>query len=70
MIRRQFYGWYDLRRREFRLSLAPPDAPVRPSLGFPTKVDVVEYAQRKRGTIMWWPPLTLQQEKIGEEVRP
>jgi len=68
MIRRQFYGWFDARRRDFRLSLAPADAPVRPSLGFATKAEAIEFAQRKRGSIMWWPILTYDQEMIGREM--
>ena len=56
MIRRIFYAWHDPKKREFRLSLFPADAPVRPSLAFAEKDDLLEYAKKKRGQLMWWPP--------------
>jgi hypothetical protein len=57
MIKRTFYGWFDHRGQVFRLSLVPPDGPVRPSLALETKEDVDEYARRKRGRVLWYPPL-------------
>lgn len=65
MIRRTFYGWFDFRHRNFRISKVPPDAPVRPSIGFPSKADAVEFAARKRGQVVWLPPLTYDQERIA-----
>lgn len=58
VIRRVFYGWFDYKARMFRLSLVPADSPIRPSLALETKHEAEEYAQRKRGTIIWdRPPL-------------
>ena len=51
------YGWFDATRREFRVSLYPPDAPVRPSIAVQTKGDVIAIAARKRAVVHWWPPL-------------
>lgn len=63
-LARLYYGWFDPTAKMFRLSLLPPDAPVRPSLPFPSKSEAMALAQRKRATIMWWPPLTRDQEAI------
>lgn len=62
--RRQFYAWFDQRHQDFRLSLYPPDAPVRPSTGFASKSDVMALAARKYGEVLWLPPLTKAQESI------
>lgn len=55
--KRQFYGWFDPRDGTFRVSLYPPDAPVRPSGRFETLAEVTALIERKRGNILWWPPL-------------
>ena len=57
VIRRTFFGWLDSRENVFRLSLIPPDCPIRPSLAFETKADVDDYARRKRARVLWFPPL-------------
>lgn len=58
MVRRTLYGWFDTKDRVFRLSAYPSDAPVRPSLAFPTYDLVKAYLdQRRRTTVHWWPPL-------------
>jgi hypothetical protein len=51
------FGWYLPDKREFRLSLYPADAPIRPSIALPTREDAENFAERKRATIYWWPPL-------------
>lgn len=56
MIRPQFYGWHDP-RKGYLVSRQPPDAPVRPSTAFDTASEVMAMIERKRGKIMWWPPL-------------
>jgi hypothetical protein len=53
----QYYGWFDRRSMTFRVSRLPPDAPVRPSIEFASRADAVEVMERRRGTIMWSPPL-------------
>jgi hypothetical protein len=58
---RLYYGWYDQPHQVYRLSLYPPDAPVRPSLRFPKRADLMDVVKRKRGEVMWWPPLTQKQ---------
>ena len=63
MIRRQYYGWFDRMRNEWRLSLLPPDAPVRPSKAFLSKGEVAAFIQRKRCTVLWYPPLTRDQQQ-------
>ena len=57
MIRRRYYGWWDEKDKVFRLSLVPPDCPVRPSLALETKAEADEWLRRKRGDVYWWPPL-------------
>ena len=56
-IRLQLYGWYIPTTRQFRLSRFPQDAPVRPSILFDTMAEVMEYRDRKKASILWWPPL-------------
>jgi hypothetical protein len=56
VIKRTFYGWMG-RRGEFRLSLYPPDAPVRPSGEFESKEEAESFVARKRGKVLWWPLL-------------
>lgn len=57
LIRRLYYGWYDLKAQNFRLSAYPPDSPVRPSVTIETKADVMAIIEKKRADIYWWPPL-------------
>lgn len=57
MIRRTYYGWFDPKRGEFRVSAYPADAPVRPSIALPSKADVMALIERKRAVILWWPEL-------------
>ena len=57
VIRRKYFGWFDADSNVIRLSLYPADAPVRPSLAVPSKAEADAYAERKRATITWWPPL-------------
>ena len=54
--KKTIYAWFD--GREFRLSLYPPDAPVRPSVSVQTKGDVIAIANRKHATVFWWPVLS------------
>jgi hypothetical protein len=68
--RRTFYAWFDPKKGEFRLSLFPADAPVRPSIAFREKADVLEYAQKKRGQLMWWPPLGMEHAEKSEPYSP
>ena len=56
-VKRTLFGWYDDKRKEFRLSAYPPDAPVRPSIPLASKEDVLAIAERKRANVLWWPPL-------------
>lgn len=51
------YGWFDTARREFRVSLYPLDAPVRPSIAVQSMGDVLAIAARKKAVVHWWPPL-------------
>ncbi len=57
MGRRLYYGWYDAKAEEFRLSTYPADAPVRPSVAIASMEDVKAILQKRRAEIMWWPPL-------------
>ncbi len=52
MIHRRYYGWFD--GLMYRISLWPPDAPVRPSWALPTREDAEDYVRRKRGTVLWF----------------
>lgn len=54
--RRLLYGWR-VADKEYRLSLYPADAPVRPSIAFESIADVNAWCERKRADVMWWPPL-------------
>lgn len=56
-IRTLYYGWYDPKAKEYRLSRYPADAPVRPSIRFEKLAEVDAMIERKRARIMWWPPL-------------
>ena len=62
MIRARLYGWYDPRRNEYRLSYYPADAPVRPSRAFPDKEQVKAFIDKKRASVLWWPPLSRDQD--------
>ena len=55
--RLQLYGWYIPKTRQFRVSRLPPDAPVRPSILMDNLSEVTALVERKRATILWWPPL-------------
>ena len=55
--RTQYYGWFDRARRTFRVSRLPPDSPVRPSAEFYNKQEIDEFMERKRGDVLWSPPL-------------
>jgi hypothetical protein len=57
MIKRDYYGWYDAKAKNFRVSLFPADAPVRPSVAIETKAEVMALVMKKRANIHWWPPL-------------
>jgi hypothetical protein len=59
VIKKLYYGWLDKRTGEFRVSLYPPDAPVRPSIAVATKKEAVDFATRKRAQIYWSPELPL-----------
>jgi len=63
VIRRTFYAWFDPRKQEYRLSLYPADAPVRPSVAFETRDDLEEAVKRKRGRILWWPEPPMEQDR-------
>jgi hypothetical protein len=54
-IRRQYFGWYS--QGAFYLSHYPADAPVRPSLKLDTVDEVKALLERKRGSVLWSPPL-------------
>lgn len=56
-----YYGWFDRRARVYRISLLPPDAPVRPSLAFESRAELAAVLERKRWDVMWLPPLTEEQ---------
>lgn len=47
----------------YRVSLEPPDAPVRPMVECETRAEVDAIAKRKRARIVWWPPLPKQQRR-------
>ena len=55
--RRLFYGWYDPRENEYRMSRMPPDSPVRPSIAFTKKSEMMELAKNRRAEIFWYPDL-------------
>jgi hypothetical protein len=42
----------------YRVTLEPPDAPVRPSVECETRAEVDAFAKRRRARIVWWPPLS------------
>ncbi len=65
-----FYGWFEPRTQTFRISRLPPDAPVRPSVGFGTAEEVIELVDRKHADIMWLPPLTRDQMPKRQERLP
>ena len=52
-----FYAWYDPKANAYRLSRMPPDAPVRPSVTFEKRSELLTMAHRKRAEVMWSPPL-------------
>ena len=54
---RLLYAWHDSVTRVFRISTIPPDGVIRPSIPFDTKAEALEYAERKRASLYWWPPL-------------
>lgn len=56
-----YYGWFDRRTHVYRVSRLPPDAPVRPSMAFDSRAEVMAMISKKRADIMWWPPLTREQ---------
>lgn len=64
-LQREFFGWFDLRRNTYMVSRYPADAPVRPSIPFETLSEVNQMLLQRKATIMWWPPLTLEQETIS-----
>lgn len=55
--RRQYYGWFDPTERVYRLSLYPPDAPVRAAVEYQNRSEVNAVLEKKRGDVYWWPPL-------------
>jgi hypothetical protein len=57
MIKPTYYGWYDPKVDEFRLSLYPADAPIRPSIALGSMDEVRDLAKRRRAKILWHPPL-------------
>lgn len=61
--RRRFFGWYDTRREEYRLSDWPPDAPVRPSYGFENEEELARYLKRRRADVDWYPQLDIDRIK-------
>lgn len=64
-VRRLYYGWYDQKTQTFRVSLMPPDAPVRPSIPFEGRMEIVEMVRKRRADILWSPPLTKEQESLS-----
>jgi hypothetical protein len=66
MIKRQYYGWLDLRRRKLMLSFEPPDALVRPAKILDSLHAVQMFAEKNRGrvNIMWSPPLPVDVDRI------
>lgn len=59
--RKIYYGWFDARTGAYRVSLLPPDAPVRPSLAFETLGEIMGFADKKRAEVVWIPLLTQAQ---------
>lgn len=41
----------------YRVTIEPPDAPVRPSVECETRAEVDALARRRHARIVWWPPL-------------
>jgi hypothetical protein len=66
-IRKVYYGWFDARSNQFRISRLPPDAPVRPSVAYDSRSEVVAVIERKRAELLWIPPLTQEQESFCSE---
>lgn len=55
-----FYGWQD--GGEYKLSRASPDAPIRPVFASSQdRRELENYARKKRGKVMWWPPLKMDE---------
>lgn len=55
-IIQQFYGWLD--DGVYRISRKPHDAPTRPVFAESVnKIELEEFASKRRGCILWWPPL-------------
>ena len=65
MIKRTFYAWHDAPGGVYRISLIPPDGPIRPSLAMESVDDVKAYAQRKRAKLIWHPPLNSVQALVA-----
>jgi hypothetical protein len=59
--RPQYYGWYEQKTKEYRMSRFPPDATARPSLKFQTLAELTAALEQRRAQIYWWPPLTENQ---------
>ena len=59
IARRQYYGWYDSVKKEYRVSKMPPDSPIRPSVAYFSKESVRDAMAQKRADVYWWPPLPL-----------
>lgn len=57
VIRKLYFGWWDMKSLAFRISLYPPDSPVRPSLAIDSMAEVKALLERKRADVFWSPPL-------------
>lgn len=52
-----YYAWYDPKGPVYRLSRLPPDAPVRPSIPFQRKSELMEMLDKRKARVMWLPEL-------------
>jgi hypothetical protein len=66
VIRKQYYGWFDPRRRKLMLSTIPPDAPIRPAMLFESRRAVQAFVEKRKGrvNIMWSPPLPINVDQL------
>jgi len=61
-IIQQFYGWLD--NGVYCISRRPHDAPTRPVFAeSERRLELEEFAAKKRGRILWWPPLPNEARK-------
>jgi hypothetical protein len=71
-IQRQFYGWFDPNRGDWKdtvrgrycVSREPPDSPVRPSIEFESAEEAIATIKKQRRCeIIWFPPLPVKSQK-------